>query len=662
MTNIRNVISNEPNEMEGEQVNQTLRREQTTIDIDMDTNGNQRQHSDRNSNFTTINSEHESGRRMVDIDNETVVGVRRNSNSQGNLLSLINEARSHLERQVTLGDGTAESPPQQHRRFMHSTSDSSFTSSNAANSTNRSRYARSWRMNLNNVLSFSSASSAEALRSLISHSGNFRYSSLRNDDNSGSDTAQSLINEVHPGRRQQQPSNDRIPSSSSSPMSFRVNINMNSRLPMIVRQNLRSLGRTDTPAANSSTDLTLDLPDEQQFRNMAAATNGDINRPNQQMRPDSTDNQASINNVESPRTVEIDSSGPDDINNEIPELVLKLVSAFVRYLPFICIILMKFIHDHLLGIMDLIFLQAVMYQINNSLRQQVAKLSQKSYSIVLRDYIIIICVIMYRFIIASSKPEPFGLLIPPPTESLTVDVYSADKAVPTSPSAQEFTSNFALKVFVKAPINASPTPSHESTGNKLTITKYTSLEMLLYYVALNDLILKLLTQLIKITITTTPTKLLRHKVRARLYVLIEYISQFYRALAPITQWLKFLHESYTGLEVISGMLFSSFYIGAKIFELVERSKLLKRALLSFIRNNDSERKPTNDELDAAGNVCPICHDAYNSPIVLQCGHIFCDDCVGTWFKREQTCPMCRTKVNDDPTYQDGSTTFFYQIF
>jgi len=51
---------------------------------------------------------------------------------------------------------------------------------------------------------------------------------------------------------------------------------------------------------------------------------------------------------------------------------------------------------------------------------------------------------------------------------------------------------------------------------------------------------------------------------------VEYISQFYRALAPITQWFLFLFESYSGLEVISGGLLSSFYIGAKIFELLER--------------------------------------------------------------------------------------------
>uniref|UniRef100_A0A1A9ZDT6 Uncharacterized protein n=1 Tax=Glossina pallidipes TaxID=7398 RepID=A0A1A9ZDT6_GLOPL len=116
----------------------------------MNTNCKQ-QHIVRNSNFTAINNESENGR-MIDNDSEKI-SLRRNSNSQGNLLFLINEVRSHIKRQATLGGGPIENVSQQQRRFMHSASDSAFTSSNAANSTNRSRYTRSWRMNLNNVLS-----------------------------------------------------------------------------------------------------------------------------------------------------------------------------------------------------------------------------------------------------------------------------------------------------------------------------------------------------------------------------------------------------------------------------------------------------------------------------------------------------------------------------
>lgn len=73
-------------------------------------------------------------------------------------------------------------------------------------------------------------------------------------------------------------------------------------------------------------------------------------------------------------------------------------------------------------------------------------------------------------------------------------------------------------------------------------------------------------------------------MQARLYVLVEYISQFYRALAPITQWGMFLYASYSGLEVISGFLFCTLYVFCKIFELAERGKSLKKAISTFRRN------------------------------------------------------------------------------
>lgn len=72
--------------------------------------------------------------------------------------------------------------------------------------------------------------------------------------------------------------------------------------------------------------------------------------------------------------------------------------------------------------------------------------------------------------------------------------------------------------------------------------------------------------------------------------------------------------------------------------------------------------PNKDQLQTAGGQCPICHDEYADPVLLQCRHIFCEACVALWFDREQTCPLCRAKVVDDPAWRDGSTTLFAQLF
>lgn len=86
---------------------------------------------------------------------------------------------------------------------------------------------------------------------------------------------------------------------------------------------------------------------------------------------------------------------------------------------------------------------------------------------------------------------------------------------------------------------------------------------------------------------------------------------------------------------------------------------------SYISVSSAQRigaNPTKEELQAAGDQCPICHDAFAEPMRLSCTHIFCEACVATWFDREPTCPLCRALVGDDPSWRDGSTTFFIQFY
>jgi len=48
----------------------------------------------------------------------------------------------------------------------------------------------------------------------------------------------------------------------------------------------------------------------------------------------------------------------------------------------------------------------------------------------------------------------------------------------------------------------------------------------------------------------------------------------------------------------------------------------------------------------AEKTCPICYDNYNSPIMIECTHIFCGQCLIGWIKaRGSSCPSCRTAIN-----------------
>lgn len=185
---------------------------------------------------------------------------------------------------------------------------------------------------------------------------------------------------------------------------------------------------------------------------------------------------------------------------------------------------------------------------------------------------------------------------------------------------------------------------------------------LLWIVTITDFTLKLITVMIKITLTMLPGKVVEFKKRGKIYLFIEAISQLYRSIATIQPWLYYLLESYQGPEKIVAVFLSAFYMISKGSDLMFKVKLLKTAFFKLLQTVSLGTSPSKEQIQTAGDHCPICHDNYDSPVLLQCRHIFCESCVSTWFDREQTCPLCRAKIVDDPSWRDGSTTYFIQLF
>lgn len=42
--------------------------------------------------------------------------------------------------------------------------------------------------------------------------------------------------------------------------------------------------------------------------------------------------------------------------------------------------------------------------------------------------------------------------------------------------------------------------------------------------------------------------------------------------------------------------------------------------------------------------CPICFEEVGAGAQLKCGHMFHEVCIGTWFMKKTTCPMCRYDI------------------
>ncbi|KAF8796123.1 RING finger and transmembrane like protein [Argiope bruennichi] len=184
----------------------------------------------------------------------------------------------------------------------------------------------------------------------------------------------------------------------------------------------------------------------------------------------------------------------------------------------------------------------------------------------------------------------------------------------------------------------------------------------LWIVSVTDFVLRLITILVKIAVLALPAKLIPCQKKGKFYLFIERSSQFYRTITPMQHWLYFFSESYSGPSKVFGVILSAAYLIFKVKSLFKKFKLWKKTLIQVIQSKTYGVTPSTNQIKEAGDACPICQDDYKSPSMLQCKHIFCEECVALWFDRERTCPICRAQIADDPTWRDGSTTLLHQIF
>jgi hypothetical protein len=46
--------------------------------------------------------------------------------------------------------------------------------------------------------------------------------------------------------------------------------------------------------------------------------------------------------------------------------------------------------------------------------------------------------------------------------------------------------------------------------------------------------------------------------------------------------------------------------------------------------------------------CPVCYNDIQEKVILECNHVFCDECIYKWICRNDccTCPICRNSITD----------------
>eukprot|EP01103_Thecamoeba_quadrilineata_P016089 TRINITY_DN5289_c0_g1_i2.p1 TRINITY_DN5289_c0_g1~~TRINITY_DN5289_c0_g1_i2.p1 ORF type:complete len:286 (-),score=25.08 TRINITY_DN5289_c0_g1_i2:225-1082(-) len=185
----------------------------------------------------------------------------------------------------------------------------------------------------------------------------------------------------------------------------------------------------------------------------------------------------------------------------------------------------------------------------------------------------------------------------------------------------------------------------------------------LWYISMNDLMVRFGTMIAKCIFIILFGKLPSHKRKGQLYTVIEIFSHLYRALLPIPIWFTYFLNDENGQ--IFSCIIGGLYLTFKLTSLLSKVKLFFTTIKAYlIKEVPFGTYASQEEVTEVGDQCSICQEKMTSPVKLACGHIFCESCISEWFEREKTCPLCRTiiKCAGNLTHSDGSTSLLLQIF
>ncbi|KAJ0475095.1 putative transcription factor C2H2 family [Helianthus annuus] len=290
---------------------------------------------------------------------------------------------------------------------------------------------------------------------------------------------------------------------------------------------------------------------------------------------------------------------------------LQQVSRWIeQILPFSLLLIVVFIRQHLQGFFVTIYVTAFMYKSNDILRKQTALKGERKLSVLVGYSIIFMLHVVGVYWWYQNDDLSYPLFMIPP------------KTIPP----------FWHAIFI---------------------------------IIVNDTMVRQAAMTLKLVLLMYYKNGRGHNFRrqGQMLTLVEYALLLYRAFLPAPVWYRFfLNKEY-------GSLFSSLitglYLTFKLTSVVEKVGSFYAALKALSRKEMHYGSyATSEQVSEAGDMCAICQEKMQAPVLLCCNHIFCEDCVSEWFERERTCPLCRALVRpaDIRSFGDGSTSLFFRLF
>lgn len=165
---------------------------------------------------------------------------------------------------------------------------------------------------------------------------------------------------------------------------------------------------------------------------------------------------------------------------------------------------------------------------------------------------------------------------------------------------------------------------------------------------------------------------LRRRAESYRLAFVEHVSLTARTAMPVGTWFAyFMRGAYETRRVsardpngvflfappsdvsrLGACLAAGAYCAVKVKAFLERFVALRVVTVGVLEAATRDptglgagaRESVSAEISNAGNECTVCCDAFEFPVTLSCGHVFCEKCVGVWFERSRACPLCRAVV------------------
>lgn len=198
-----------------------------------------------------------------------------------------------------------------------------------------------------------------------------------------------------------------------------------------------------------------------------------------------------------------------------------------------------------------------------------------------------------------------------------------------------------------------------------------TLSLLLWDVLLADLCARSAVLLLKATVAAIAPGSAARRLR-RLFSAIEAVGVCYRMLLPMPLWFHWLFHAGENAEnhaTIWSVGCSHLYVGFKLVAMVDRVRqagMACKAVL-FVTLPMGKYASTEEVMELGEErECTICTDEHTNPVRLECGHIYCEECITSWCERNTgacTCPLCRAPIASTlGTHSDGTTALLPQVF